>query len=823
MKRRSRGEQMLAAAGLAPPSSILKHVQKQVDVADIDVKSPPAKRARAAPKSGSPARSSQRMAEEQGSAPVPETAPKLPSELELLLQMFDAVRTGRMMLKRRSEKVTYNSVRHVVENMTKREFRVEHLAQIKYLWPESFDWQYIRVPSAVNPKQLETQLLLTFDRPMSSGAEGGGAGSVGRYNSTAEVAEFRAQLERFVRENPVDAETGKLPPVPQAPLPPRPAAPGTTPSRSASMQLGGLASPAPSGGVSAGGISGPQDAQALAPLAALASPGGSSLSGASPAMTRSRSRLGIPTMGPATALTPIPEGTPTRHTPTSRQPRRRKLLEDGGEQDGEDVVLEAGGEGDEGMAAEEPALELTQQDAGETATQGAGAAATPQSKGPRPSVPQTTPTSQQRPGDNDPRLARLHSLLSPAALQKIMQTEAAQAAQTPEAKRRAEMRRAVQLLPHGHELVRVIFGLQGPTVKPLTQVAQAMCERSTQRQGLTARDASNTLVALARAVPEFLRIEEPRMMADGSARPRSVVISRVPNINAIAAKLKALAADPDAAVQSIFERGAGAPPAAATAPSPSTSAGMQSRAPPGSPTAQLKPRALASALEEGAGAADVAAVGHVGEGPSVSEMPPPPPSARKRPPGLPLPPPSPAMHRGPPPSPAMSRGGQTPTRSQGLRGGGLFGSSGAAAAAGPPLAPHGTPTRPMPPVPAGGAELLQKLCKTSVLPAGKAAGAISGESGVEGSGTREEAKGQETGAEGLAVAGAGATPGRGGLGGRTPGRTAVQEAMLNSIRRSSAKRSCRRMLDADAGGESEEENAAEAEPKPRRLEELLGD
>lgn len=36
----------------------------------------------------------------------------------------DALHTGRMMLKRRSEKVTYTSVRHVVENMTKREFRV---------------------------------------------------------------------------------------------------------------------------------------------------------------------------------------------------------------------------------------------------------------------------------------------------------------------------------------------------------------------------------------------------------------------------------------------------------------------------------------------------------------------------------------------------------------------------------------------------------------------------------------------------------------------------------------------------------------------------
>lgn len=52
-------------------------------------------------------------------------------------------------------------------------------------------------------RRLESQLLLTFDRvgPSTSGADGGG--SVGRYSSAAESAEFRAALEAFARDNPL--------------------------------------------------------------------------------------------------------------------------------------------------------------------------------------------------------------------------------------------------------------------------------------------------------------------------------------------------------------------------------------------------------------------------------------------------------------------------------------------------------------------------------------------------------------------------------------------------------------------------------------------
>ncbi|GLC35961.1 hypothetical protein PLESTM_000387200 [Pleodorina starrii] len=862
MKRRSRGEQMLAAAGLA----VAKPAQpaQASDANEDDAKSPPAKRARSTVKDTAPCRNSQR-AEQNLQKPAADSVFKLPADLELLASMFDAVRTGRMMLKRRSEKVTYNSVRHVVENMTKREFRVEHLAQMKYLRPQSFDWQYIRTPSASNPLQMEMQLLLTFDRPTSSGADGGGGGSVGKYSGASDLAEFRLALEQYAKANPVDPETGNLPPVPQATLPLRPTASGLAATRSGSLQLGALPSPSTSAGVGAGvGSSGGLRHAASCPpemlpelqlpgaLSGLGSPDGSQssgLSGASPAMTRSRSRLGLPPPGPLPpSLTPIPEGgTPAAAHKTATaaaqqlQKQHVSLGSESGrqstggpEQEGE-VELEedqdVGPLRGQTAAVEGPVLELTQQrDASVTSGSllGGGmamtaAAATPQSKLPRPAPLQTTPSSHQRQA-GDGKLARLHSLLSPAAMQKILQAEA--------------------LLPHGHELVRLIFGLQGPTVKPLTQVAQLMCERSTQRQGLNARDASNALVALTRAAPEFLRIEEPRVMADGSARPRSVVISRAANINAVAAKLKALAADPDAAVTSIFER-SGAADAAARDESPGRGAAPAGGPGPvpGSPAAQLRPRALAMSLEgeaaagPGGGSSAAVSVGGRGSGSEsaaagsvvdargpgsllAAEGPPPTPSSRRRPPGLPL----------APPSPMVARCGQTPTRSARLAAAASGGSILAAHAAGVSgTGPAATATASCsaavaPAAAAGAGEFLQKLCRTaapaggkSTLPASKGDGDGSSALGA-GEGV-PQGGGAEVGRSGEGAEASGCTPGRTAAGGRTPGRTAVQEVMLNSIRRSSAKRSCRKMLDEELGvGQGGDD---EAEPVPRRLEESL--
>ncbi len=369
------------------------------------------------------------------------------------------------------------------------------------------------------------------------------------------------------------------------------------------------------------------------------------------------------------------------------------------------------------------------------------------------------------------------------------------------------------------------------------QLAQTMCERSTQRQGLTPRDASNGLVALARAVPEFLRIEDPRVMGDGSMRPRSVTISRTASITAVTAKLKALAADPDAAVVSLFgpgaERaaagtpGAGAGAGAGAQPSPTASKGAGT-AVPGSPSQSLKPRALKlEGEEEGAGGQEAAgsmaqpslSMGGVGGGGVSSALPPPPLSAKKlRPPGLPLPPPSP-----------MRSGRMTPTRSRAAAlglgvaagAGGASGHGDAGPAAGAPgtsqpldraLPAAGGPADPE------GAALLQKLLHRQ--DPGSVQKAAHG--GAEGG--KCEVDAGAVGA-GVLMSPGGKTPGKAGRDARTPGRTAVQDAMLGSMRRSSARQSSRRLRELDGaeeaavGGNAGEE---EAGPKPRRLEEMLG-
>lgn len=365
------------------------------------------------------------------------------------------------------------------------------------------------------------------------------------------------------------------------------------------------------------------------------------------------------------------------------------------------------------------------------------------------------------------------------------------------------------------------------------QLAQTMCERSTQRQGLTPRDASNGLVALARAVPEFLRIEDPRVMGDGSMRPRSVAISRTASITGVAAKLKALAADPDAAVLSLFgpgaERAAAGTPGtgigagAGVQPSPTASKGAGAPVP-SSPSQSLKPRALQlEGEEEGEGGQEAAQpslpTGGVGGGGGSSALPPPPLSAKKlRPPGLPLPPPSP-----------MRSGRMTPTRSRAVAlglglaagAGGPSGHGGAGTAAGAPGAAQpqdsAVPAAAEPADPEGAA-LLQKLLHRQATGSAQKA--------VQGGSERGKCEGVVDGGDvGVLMSPGGKTPGKAGRDARTPGRTAVQDAMLGSMRRSSARQSSRRLRELDGaeeaavGGNVGEE---EAGPKPKRLEELLG-
>lgn len=179
---------------------------------------------------------------------------------------------------------------------------------------------------------------------------------------------------------------------------------------------------------------------ALAGLGSPANSMNSGMSGASPSIARSSPRMDLAAGGPVPpSLTPIVEGnTPaaSRASLSSQQSQQAEGASGGwpGVHMSEaDVVLDEddnleqdGGTLREQVAAEGPIMELTQREGCVSTAQRmgfSGAAAvgsgmgvsTPQSKGPRPQGLQTTPTSHQPSGDA--RMARLHSLLSPAAMQ----------------------------------------------------------------------------------------------------------------------------------------------------------------------------------------------------------------------------------------------------------------------------------------------------------------------------------------------------------------------------------------------------------------------
>jgi hypothetical protein len=362
------------------------------------------------------------------------------------------------------------------------------------------------------------------------------------------------------------------------------------------------------------------------------------------------------------------------------------------------------------------------------------------------------------------------------------------------------------------------------------------------------------------------------MAADGSLRPRSVSFARGASLAPIVARLRALAAAPDEAMTELFGGGcdfAPPPPAAARSPGGScaaagTATGSQGFArgaggPAATPTSRLRaaaeeggaggdgggddaaspsgglrPRVLRLDEEPEGGGAD-APRARVRTPSSVAAPPPSRPAAtaapaaqatpsRRRPPGLPLAPPSPSVSRrsagvapgpsGAPPAP------QPPTPSSSRRA--------APPPSGPVVAPTADPDAPVdgsaapapppwPPLPPPG-DLLGKLLRRPGLTGtpGKAArpGTAMGDGGDCADGA-VAVKGEEEESRP-----AGGTPAR--TSGRTPGRTAVQEAMLqcSAARRSAAKRS--RLVamgeEAEEGGLDQEHGGGRSAAKLARLE-----
>ncbi|GAX75628.1 hypothetical protein CEUSTIGMA_g3072.t1 [Chlamydomonas eustigma] len=131
-----------------------------------------------------------------GSHPSKPTVAVLPEEMRGLLKIWEAILSSKSLLQKRRERVTFNALKPFVESHTNKQFKVEHVQQIKALYPEAFTWQYIRAPISREDKQLEYQLLLRFDRvEEATGQESGTSNAIVTTRVQNSDADEKAVLE----------------------------------------------------------------------------------------------------------------------------------------------------------------------------------------------------------------------------------------------------------------------------------------------------------------------------------------------------------------------------------------------------------------------------------------------------------------------------------------------------------------------------------------------------------------------------------------------------------------------------------------------------
>ncbi|KAF5836245.1 hypothetical protein DUNSADRAFT_6197 [Dunaliella salina] len=208
MSKRSRGAAMLLAAGGSLPDPPPASSPKPCLASGSPNTSPASKRHAADKQTGTTT--------PQG---IPETQPTpkgLPEHLKRLQAVFELMLSGRGLLKRRAEKITATTLAPIVESVTKRNFKVEYVQQIKFLYPEAFDWQYVRVPSEHDKNRLDFQLLLQFERCTAPGGAscpsdvsnsmGNCSNSVARINEAAERAELLARATAWFEAQQVPVQ-----------------------------------------------------------------------------------------------------------------------------------------------------------------------------------------------------------------------------------------------------------------------------------------------------------------------------------------------------------------------------------------------------------------------------------------------------------------------------------------------------------------------------------------------------------------------------------------------------------------------------------------
>ncbi|KAL6759249.1 hypothetical protein V8C86DRAFT_2579540 [Haematococcus lacustris] len=178
--KRRRGEAMVLASGAEMPKPKVGCEQPRISSMFPSISHTRKRKAQAEP-------TREHFVEEQTQQPA---TLELPEELRLLQRVHEAILSGRSLLKRRCEKITFTTLTQVVESATGRTFKMEYVQQIKHLYPEAFEWHFIRCPTKLDPSKLEFQLILNFDNACQAASGTSQQASGGRLNEAAERAAF---------------------------------------------------------------------------------------------------------------------------------------------------------------------------------------------------------------------------------------------------------------------------------------------------------------------------------------------------------------------------------------------------------------------------------------------------------------------------------------------------------------------------------------------------------------------------------------------------------------------------------------------------------
>ncbi|KAG6547866.1 hypothetical protein Mapa_010686 [Marchantia paleacea] len=152
--------------------------------------------------------------------PPPKKKPLLPAKLKLLETFYEGLEAAISLLAIRRQMCTFKSICKTVEQMSKRRFLRSHLAQLKFLFPEVIEIDYVRVPDLDSRRDVwDLRICLKSFVGLPGGSPLKGAASPSRDKNSQTIRrkrEFHSRLLKFSRSTNENVD------VPQEPLPQRP-------------------------------------------------------------------------------------------------------------------------------------------------------------------------------------------------------------------------------------------------------------------------------------------------------------------------------------------------------------------------------------------------------------------------------------------------------------------------------------------------------------------------------------------------------------------------------------------------------------------------